>query len=103
MIGGPRGILDHPPTKSVFMLPLSALINVTQITMGFHLLSQSQDARESTWAVGEQSYTESLDTVTDISSRVINPRKKRDAKTFILKDIHPQTIRTLKCLSEQIF
>ena len=44
---------------------------------------------------GEQSYTEPLDTVTDISIRVINPRKKRDAKIFILKDIHPQTIQTL--------
>ena len=51
----------------------------------------------------EQSYADSLDTVTDISIQVINPRKKRGAKTYILKDIHPQTIRTLKCLREQIF
>ncbi len=65
--------------------------------------SRSQDAREATWAGGEQSYTDSLDTVTDISIRVINPKKKRDAKTYILKDIHPQTIRTLKCLREHIF
>ena len=94
MIGGPCGTLDHPPTKSMLMLPMwqcyptkplptdPALINVNN---GIPFAeSRSQDARESTWAVGEQSYTESLDIVTDISIQVINPRKKRDAKTFIL-------------------
>ena len=38
----------------------------------------------------------------DIPIRVINPKKKRDVKTYILKDIQPQMIRTLKCLSEEI-
>ena len=52
MIGGPLGTLDHPPTKSMLMLPMwqcyptkplstdPALINVTPINLGFHLLGQ---------------------------------------------------------------
>ena len=49
-----------------------------------------------------QSCSGSCDHMTDIPIRVINPKKKRDAKTYILKNIQPQTIRTLKCLREEI-
>ena len=60
------------------------------------LPESTQDARDATWlglgtgAGGK--HTDSRDTVTDISIRVINPKKKRDAKTYILKDVHPQMI-----------
>ena len=70
------------------------------------LPESTQDVRDATWlglgtgAGGK--HTDSRDTVTDISIRVINPKKKRDAKTYILKDVQPQMIRTLKCLREEI-
>ncbi len=41
-------------------------------------------------------------TVTDVSIRVINPERKRDAKMFILKSIELTTFRTVKGLREEI-
>ena len=71
---------------------------------GIARTESTQDAREAAglglgW---QQSYTDTHDTMTDISIRVINPKKKRDAKTYILKDIQPQKIRTPKCLRKEI-
>ena len=39
---------------------------------------------------------------TDIPIRVVNPKHKRDVKTYILKNVSPQMIQTLKDLREEI-
>jgi len=41
-------------------------------------------------------------TVVDFTIRVINPERKRDAKTFILKGIELETFGTVKNLREEI-
>ena len=72
-------------------------------TSGIHFASTPQAVASQGSGLEAQSCSESRDTTTDIPIRVINPKKKRDAKTYILKDIQPQRIRTLKCLREEIF
>ena len=42
------------------------------------------------------------DDLTDIPIRVVNPKQKRDVKTYILRNINPQMIQTLKDLREEI-
>ena len=65
--------------------------------------AQAETTQSTNGAVGGvQSCSDSRDTMMDIPIRVINPKKKRDVKTYILKDIQPQMIRTLKCLREEI-
>ena len=71
-----------------------ALINLSKVTLittqsGIARAESTQDAREAAGlGLGWQwSYADSCDTMTDISIRVINQEKERDAKTYILKDI----------------
>ena len=73
-------------------------------TSGIHFASTPAQAVASQGSgLGAQSCSESRDTMTDIPIQVINPKKKRDAKTYILMDVQPQRIRTLKYLREEIF
>ena len=57
-----------------------------------------------------QSYTSPSETTsgvvqdnwTDIPIRVVNPKQNRDVKTYILKNVSPRMIQTLKDLREEI-
>ena len=49
----------------------------------------------------QQGHDEARDSLVDYPIRVVNPQKKRDAKTYILKGMQLKRIKTLKCLQAE--
>ena len=108
-----HGTLDHPPTistlptwhcyriKSLYTDPVTKTQTQSDSHTNQSGIARAECTRDAHEATGvglgwQWNYTDPRDTATDISIRIINPKKKGDAKTYILKNTQPQKIQTIK-------